>query len=579
MATDVAETTGPRDKRLLGELLLEAGLVSRQGLSAGLAEQRQRGGRLGFNLMRLGRVTPAEFHLYLQENFQTLAPELGAPLRESPPIDLIPPRVAHHYGMLPLEAEDGVLKLALAAADAPRLIAAVEELTGLRVDPVVWPPAAIRAALARFYPSEVETGVVHKPAGDNLLVLSDRGRGIRPLRPDNVRPDAPAVDWLRSILSEAVCRSARRVVVESGPGRPRVTLRRELEARQELTVPPGALAGVAALIETLARLGSRGRVVPREGRFAADIEDRRLRVSAAALPGLAGESYELYLRDERVVQPERGEIAAEAPALAARLDRLVEDRRGLLVIAGADRGDIDAGLHAIATLLAGRLRGVIFEPVMALAGWQTAAFAAAASPMAERGGTPHAAGLERALATLPDLIVMPDVVSIDGAHAVRAQAAERIVVAPIEAADAFAAAERLARGGQFAVGDEAALVAGILGVRLMEPLCPSCRRSCDVADLLAHGPRRPYRPAVEYAVSSGCPACRGAAAPALLPVFEFLEADQGERLFRPGIAAATLRSGRLRLGMKTMFVAGLEKAAAGLLDVREPLRLLLHEQC
>lgn len=572
MATDVPVTTAPRDRRLLGELLLEAGLVSRQGLLAGLAEQRQRGGRLGFNLMQLGRVTPAEFHLYLQEHFEALEPGLDATLRASPPVDLIPARVAHHYGMLPLEVESGVLTLALAATDTPRLIPAVEELTGLRVDPVIWPPALIAAALARFYPSEVEDGVFQRSAGDNLFVLSDRRRGIRPLLPETLREDAPATDWLRSILSEAVRRAARRVVLECAPGPQRVTLRRDLEPGQTLTVPPGAFAGVASLIETLARLGSRGRVVPRQGRFAADIEDRRIRVAALALPGVAGESYELHLRDERVVQPERGEVATEVPALAARLDRLAEDRRGLLLIAGAERSEVDAGLQAVAALLAGRLRGVVLGPQTTPAGWEP-------SLAADREETPLAARLERALETLPDLLVLPDILSIDGAQAARAQAAERVVVAPIEVADAFAAAERLARGGQFADEIAASLVAGILGVRLMEPLCLSCRRPCDVDDLLMRGPRIKHYPAGEYAASSGCRACLGAMGPALLPVYEFLAAEPGERLFRPGTVAAALRAGRLRQGMKTLFVAGLEKAAAGLLDVREPLRLLLHEQC
>ncbi len=522
--------------------------------------------------MRLGSVTPAEFHLYLQESLEALGPGLEAPLRGSPPVDLIPARVAHHYGILPLEAGDGVLTLALASADAPRLLPAVEELTGLRVDPVIWPPAAIAAALARFYPPEVEPGVIHRPAGDNLLVLSDRRRGIRPMLPEMLRRDAPAVDWLRSILSEAVRRSARRVALERRPGGPRVTLRRDREPGQDLVVPAGAVPGVAALIETLARLGNRGRVVPREGRFAADIETRRVRVTASALPALAGESYELHLCDQRVVQPERGEVAADVPALAARIDQLAEERRGLLVVAGADRSDIDAGLEAVAALLAGRLRGVVLGAPTAPVGWDL-------PRVAEQEEIPLAARLERALGTLPELLVLHDLLSAEAAQMARAQATERVVLAPVAAADAFAAAEALARGGRLADQDAAALAEGILGVRLMEPLCPSCRRPCDVADLLARAPWRPHPHDGEYAVSSGCRGCRGTTAPALLPVYEFLAAEPGERLFRPGTSAAALRAGRLRKGMKTLFVAGLEKAAAGLIDVREPLRLLLHEQC
>jgi len=37
-------------------------------------------------------------------------------------------------------------------ADSPRLIPAVEELTGLRVEPLICPPSLIGEALSRFYP-------------------------------------------------------------------------------------------------------------------------------------------------------------------------------------------------------------------------------------------------------------------------------------------------------------------------------------------------------------------------------------------------------------------------------------------
>src|SRR2546428_5040281 len=197
------------DRRLLGDLLVEAGIATRQAVAASLEEQRLRGGRLGYNLLKLGLATPAALHLFLAENLDALMPDLADGLRASPAVDLIPGRLAHHYNMVPVRVEDGNLVLGLASADNPSLIPAVEELTGLTVDPLICPPSLITEVLARCYPSEVERGVIYRPGGDHHLVLSDRRRRIRPALPEVLRAGAPASERLRSIAAEAVRRRVR----------------------------------------------------------------------------------------------------------------------------------------------------------------------------------------------------------------------------------------------------------------------------------------------------------------------------------------------------------------------------------
>src|SRR5881409_802058 len=112
------------DHRLLGDLLVEAGIATRKAVGSGLEEQRLRGGRLGYNLLKLGLAAPAAIHLFLKDNFETLAPELADTLRTSPAVDLIPGKLAHFYGMVPANIEDGVLALGLMTADLPALIPA-----------------------------------------------------------------------------------------------------------------------------------------------------------------------------------------------------------------------------------------------------------------------------------------------------------------------------------------------------------------------------------------------------------------------------------------------------------------------
>ena len=72
MSSEPVARPAPRD-RLLGELLVEAGLLGPSDLERGLALQQKLGGRIGSVLMRIGAVS--------EDNLlQTLSRQLGLPV-------------------------------------------------------------------------------------------------------------------------------------------------------------------------------------------------------------------------------------------------------------------------------------------------------------------------------------------------------------------------------------------------------------------------------------------------------------------------------------------------------------------
>lgn len=564
----------PDDRRLLGDLLLEAGIVTRKGLLAGLEEQRLRGGRLGYNLVKLGKATPAALHLFLQDALPVLTPDLWEALRRGPAVDLLPARLAYHYNMVPVRVDDGVLSLAISVVDTPRLIPAIEELTGLRVEPLICPPSIIGEALARFYPAEVEAGVIHRAVGDNLFILSDRRRGLRPPLPETLREDAPPADWLRAIGAEAIRRQARGMRIEPRREALRITFRVPRGDEPVMDLPKGAYLGLSALLEGLSRISTRGRVVPREGRLALGMEGRRLFASVLALPGLEGDSYVIDLRAGRVAARSAADLRAEVPGLAASLDRLAARGHGLLVVAGPGTAEAGEGLGTILSLLGSRL-----ERRLAVGDWPDLPGLEILGEGygGDEGGLPIEPLLEQSAGRSPDLLALADLGRPGVAAAAFAQGRDRVVVASIAAGDAFTAVERIVRGG-LAPGAGEVEMPGILGLRLMEALCPACRRSCDLQDLLSPGPRSAGAGPGAYFAAQGCPSCRESGVLILEPVFEYLEAPADGTLFRPGSGAVALREAFARRGMTTLALAALRKAAAGAIDVREPLRLLLHEQ-
>jgi len=559
------------DRRLLGDLLVEAGIATRRAVGIGLEEQRLRGGRLGYNLLKLGLATPAALHLFLTDHLDTLLPDLAEGLRSSPAIDLIPARLAHHYGMVPLRVEDGILALGLASADNPSLISAVEELTGLAVDPLICPPALLAEALGRFYPSEVEKGVIFRPGGDHCLILSDRRRRILPVLPETLGPEAPPAERLRSIAAEAVRRHARHLGIEPGRQTLRVTFNGREAQGQELSQPRGAYPGLALLLEGLSGMSLRGRVVPRHGRFIALVEDRRVSVSVSVLPGFEGDAYRLDLREERIAVPTRQDIVSDCPGLARVVDRLAEEKRGLIVVAGSDALDVAAGVTSILTLLDDRCaRRVAIGEVARHDSLRSIV------PPGDEQEIALESLLEDALADSPDLLVLPDLLSPRGAAAALEQAASRFTIAAIAPAiDAWAAADSIARRG--AATQIQSVLGGILAVRLMERLCDVCRRPVDLFDVLMPAPRHRRPSPGSYSTAPGCSSCRGSGLHHRVPVYDFIDSAGVTSMLAGRVGAAALRRDNVARGGRTLFLAGLDKASQGIVDVREPIRLLLHE--
>lgn len=549
-ASTVARPRGSRERRLLGDLLIEAGLVTRRGLAAGLEAQRLGGGRLGVHLIRQGHLVPSVFHLFLQEHLETLRPDLVEKALGGAEAALLPARVAHHYGLVPVGEVDGVLEVAAASFDQPGLRAAIETLTGRRVEPVIAPPSLIAAALQRHYPGEIEPGVVFRAAGDHLLVLSDprRGLGAEPI--ERLAAGAPPAAWLRSILAVALRDGALRVSIEPAAESLRVEWLARSGPATSLTLPPGPYAGIATLVEGLAGIGARGRVVPRDGRFSLVAGAQRRVVSVLAMPSLAGRIYRLDLRAEQVSGPPID--AATGVILDVAAAALAARGRGLLAIAATGPAEWASGLDLILEAWGSAL------PRRVVTGaWDDDA------PMDLDG----AGGEAFACA---DLVALATPWSAASAPAVRRLAAERVVLIAVESPDAATAAERLGRSlAGPGAGDGPTLV---LAVRHLERICDACRVACDLTDLVArHGVAVPR---TEAWTSPGCASCRLGG---LIPTERFVEAlalSPG-RLSRPGIESRRLRAEAA--GTPTIVDAAIRGAREGRIDAREVVRLLVHE--
>jgi hypothetical protein len=136
----------------LGELLVEAGLITPAQLQSAITHQKIARGRLGSNLVALGYITEEVLMDFLSH--QTGVPQMDVRTLDVPPalLKLIPHRLAEQFNILPVSIKEPK-SLVLAMADPSDLnaIDSARFASGLTIQPVVASHSALRKAIAELY--------------------------------------------------------------------------------------------------------------------------------------------------------------------------------------------------------------------------------------------------------------------------------------------------------------------------------------------------------------------------------------------------------------------------------------------
>jgi type IV pilus assembly protein PilB len=177
------------EKRKLGEILLEAGLINEFELRRALSDQRQWGRPLGVTLVSMGFVSEAELMRVLSDQLCYPVADLDLKIVAPEVIELVPYEIAtkHHCLPLTVQPKGSVMELYLAMCD-PTDLAVVDDIrfrTGHEVRPVLVGDQQIEEAILRSY----RTGDAHSILKQVTLDdIEDPGAPKRHSRPAAAGP-------------------------------------------------------------------------------------------------------------------------------------------------------------------------------------------------------------------------------------------------------------------------------------------------------------------------------------------------------------------------------------------------------
>src|SRR5213075_1575028 len=159
----------------LGEILVRENLISPQQLREALEFQREHGGRLGFNLVKMGMVSDDMITAVLSRQYGVPSVNLELFDIDESVIRLIPREVADKYSVLPLSRVGATLTLAMVDPTNVFAMDDIKFMTGLNVEPVVVAEASVQQAISKYYSTsrEIELASVAPEVTSNGNGFSD----------------------------------------------------------------------------------------------------------------------------------------------------------------------------------------------------------------------------------------------------------------------------------------------------------------------------------------------------------------------------------------------------------------------
>jgi type IV pilus assembly protein PilB len=585
----------------LGEILVRENLISPQHLRQALDYQREHGGRLGFNLVKLGLVSDDTITAILSRQYGIPSVNLELFDIDDSVLRLIPQEVAQKYSVLPLSRVGATLTLAMVDPTNVFAMDDIKFMTGLNVEPVVVAEASVQQAIAKYYSTsrEIELASVVPDFGasgngngfsDSDLVSLDtldldqsvaeevdileENEEIDLSSLTRMSEDAPVVRLVNVLLVDSLRRGASDIHVEPYEKEMRIRFRIDGVLYDVMHPPLKMRDALISRIKIMSKLDISEKRLPQDGRIKirvkVDSRSRELDFRVSTLPTLFGEKVVLRLLDKDKLMLDMTNLGFEPDSLV-KFQRNIAKPYGMVLVTGptgsGKTNTLYSALQSLNTVDTNIMTAE--DPVeFNLPGINQV-------QMKEQIGLNFAAALRSFLRQDPNIILVGEIRDFETAEiAIKAALTGHLVLSTLHTNDAPSTISRLMN-----MGIEPFLVATSVNLiqaqRLIRRICKDCKKEhpTPVEALVEIGFSPEEAKTIKTYKGRGCPTCNDTGYKGRIGLYEVMEiTDEIRELILIGASALELRKKSIEDGMITLRESGMQKVRSGVTTLEEVLR-------
>ena len=606
----------------LGEILVRENLITPQQLRDALEYQRNNGGRLGSNLVKLGVVSDDVITAVLSRQYGV--PSINLELFQIEPevIKLISHEVALKYSVLPVSKVGASLTLAMADPTNVFAMDDIKFMTGFNVEPVISAESSIQHAIGKYYTGSSEIDIFdaafaeeaevaftgnghHAHSNGHAKVGSTSAEGLQDGDLDvsldrfqfdsadqenfevveendeidlaalaRASEDAPVVRLVNVLLVDSLRRGASDIHVEPYEKDFRIRFRIDGVLYDVMHPPMKIRDPLISRLKIMSKLDISEKRLPQDGRIKIKVKidnrSRELDFRVSTLPTLFGEKVVLRLLDKEKLMLDMTKLGFEVESLE-KFQSSIANPYGMVLVTGpTGSGKTNTLYSALQSLNTPETNIMTAEdPVeFNLQGINQV-------QMKEQIGLNFAAALRSFLRQDPNIVLVGEIRDFETAEiAIKAALTGHLVLSTLHTNDAPSTISRLVN-----MGIEPFLVATSVNIiqaqRLIRRVCKDCKEEVHMPSegLVEIGFKPEEIGDIRLYKGRGCQTCNNTGYKGRVGLYEVMEiTDDLRELIIIGASAMELRRKAIELGMITLRESGLCKIRDGITTIEEVVK-------
>jgi type IV pilus assembly protein PilB len=588
----------------IGELLLKEKRITPDQLQQALNHQKANGGKLGYNLVKLGIVKDDEITALLSKQYGV--PSINLTQFEIDPavIKLIPAETAHKYQIVPLSRAGATLTIAMTDPTNVFAMDDIKFMTGYNVEPVVASETAVTDAVLRYYPtggakqsapskatSQTAPSTASGPSAldmatkglEEMQALGDAGADVEVLEElqeisaealAKQGEEAPVVRLVNVVLMSAIQKGASDIHIEPYEKELRIRYRVDGILYNIMSPPMKFRDAISSRLKIMAKLDIAEKRLPQDGRIKIRFSDngsqKEIDFRVSVLPTLFGEKIVMRLLDKDKLMLDMTKLGFEQESLTKFETAILRPWGMVLVTGPTGSGKTNTLYSSISKVNTPETNIMTAEdPVeFNLVGVNQV-------QIRENIGLNFAAALRSFLRQDPNIIHVGEIRDFETAEiAVKAALTGHLVLSTLHTNDAPSTINRLMN-----MGIEPFLVASsvhlICAQRLVRRVCANCKQPHPTPPpaLIHAGFTQEEAEKVVPMKGAGCERCNNTGYKGRVGLYEVMEVSEELReLILVGASGLELRRKAVDEGMITLRRSGLRKVMDGMTSVEEVVR-------
>ncbi len=561
-----------KQRKKLGEILVEWGIVDDATVTEGLEYGMEHGKRIGEALIELGKCSEDDVVKALATQFGLEYIDLDHHPADKRILDVIPSKLIEEYHVLPY-AEDGErLKVIITDPLDLETLDLIRFRINREVVPLLAPLSKVKRFIEKFVNPEGDVLSQTMASIDQEAPTVDGGDAAQ----SEEDADAPIIKLVNLLISEAVHTRASDIHIEPMTDRIRVRYRIDGVCHIRDDIPKSMQGAVTTRFKIMAGIDIAERRIPQDGRIKMKIGGGQIDFRVSALPAYHGESIVL-----RILRPESAKVGIQALGFEsedhAKFQRIIQRPNGIFLVTGPTGSGKTTTLYSALQELNKSDRKIITaeDPVeYNFTGMNQC-------QVKEEIGLSFAKILRAMLRQAPNIVLVGEIRDQEvGDVAIQAALTGHLVFSTLHTNDAPSAITRLIDMGikPFLV---ASAIQAIMAQRLIRVICAQCKVEDPNPD------RRTLRllgfadEEVEGKTlwkGAGCKRCGGSGYRGRIGIFEMVEMNTQLRdLAFKRAPASELRVAARAAGMQTLVEDGRRKVLNGTTTPEDLLRVTQAE--